>query len=219
MMRRRYEQRLRTSRGPGRAVVLGALTVLSGPIAGAGQPVKAQQLHPVEQGVGDLNPLQTSDRLVPLDLRQPTGWDRVYRLSGDANKNGGRGLFARIDGGIAAVFPWSTYASTVTGSRMPTVPPGTTYYIGGLPPALTDKDKKDSAPTIDRSFNYLNRSSRPAAPERPDLRADNTVDTSARALLRGGRGESPAHAAAQSLWTSESYRRSRLEELMQQATK
>jgi hypothetical protein len=39
--------------------------------------------------------------------------------------------FFRIDGGIAAVFPESTYHGSVPG-----IPPGTIFYVGGLPQGM-----------------------------------------------------------------------------------
>lgn len=179
----------------------------------------------VDQGVGDLNPLQTSNRLVPQDLRQPTGWDRVYRLSGDPMKNNGSGLFARIDGGITAVFPWSTYAVSRKGDLVPRVPPGTTYYIGGVPQSVLGGTSSITPPPPDaeKSFNFVDRSARPvAAADRPAQQADNSIATSARPVLRGeATPDQPAVNPSKppSIWTSESYRRARLEELISRADK
>lgn len=181
-----------------------------------GRPTLLQPI-PVEQGIGDLNPLQTSNRLVPLDLRQPAGWDRVYRLSGDPRMNNGSGLFARISGGITAVFPWSTYEPTRRGDQVPTVPPGTTYYIGGVPRSVIDATPTPAS--TEKSFNYVDLSARPASPERPTHQADNSVQTSARHVLRGEApaDRTPSNAAPPSIWTSESYRRARLEQLLTRA--
>lgn len=177
----------------------------------------------VEQGVGDLNPLQTSNRLVPQDLRQPTGFDRVYRLSGDPAKNNGSGLFARMDGGITAVFPWSTYGVSRKGDVIPTVPPGTKYYIGAVPQSALGSTMPVTTPDAEKSFNFVDRSARPSASaERPAQQADNSIPTSARHVLRGeGSPDQPAvkPSTPPSIWTSETYRRARLEELITQAGK
>lgn len=186
------------------------------------QPGRITPLRPVEQGVGDLNPLQVSNRLEPTDLHQPTGWDRVYRLSGDPARDGGRGLFARFDGGIAAVFPWSAYHVTPRGVKAE-VPAGTTYYIGELPASLTGGTSLRPGPGSvpgepDRSYNFLDLSARAGAPERPRLDAGLSMKTSARDAVRRGEWVEPA-AAGPSIWTSESYRRDRLEALLGAASR
>lgn len=174
------------------------------------------QPRPVEQGVGDLNPLQISNRLEPLDLRRPTGWERVYRLNGVPGRDGGRGLFARFDGGIAAVFPWSSYESTRRGA-VATVPAGTKYYIGVLPESLTEAKPAEEP---EASFNYLDRSARAGQPERPVQFIETAQQNSARPALRtGGTVEPSAPPAGPSIWTSEAYRRARLEELLARAAK
>lgn len=171
----------------------------------------ASQPRPVEQGVADLNPLQVSPRLEPVDLRHPTGWERVYRLSGDA-RGGGDGLFARIDGGIAAVFPWSAYQSSRKGLRAE-VPAGTTYYIGGVPEALLAKRTSEPDASRQPAFNFVDLSARRPQPERPLSHAGTAAATSAREASRYGERSAEAPAGP-SIWSSESYRRSRIEALL-----
>lgn len=86
----------------------------------------AQPWPILQQGHEDVDPLGRSLFNQPLDLRTPTGFEQVYDL--------GDGRLARIDGGLFAVFPRSTYTATPTGLS-PSVPPGTIYYIGP-PPGL-----------------------------------------------------------------------------------
>lgn len=214
-----------TTRRPRRAAgaALAALLVLcSG--AAARQPASTGPgvtpgPRPVEQGVGDLNPLQISNRLEPLDLRRPTGWDRVYRLTGDARRDGGRGLFARMDGGIAAVFPWSTYEATPKGVKVP-VPAGTTYYIGSLPESISPGSAPMERAEPDRSFNFLDRSAHAGQPGRPLMHAETSMETSARGLVRLGEAAPAASApSGPTIWTSEVYRRERIEALLSAAAR
>ncbi|MBX3357062.1 MAG: hypothetical protein KF745_01410 [Phycisphaeraceae bacterium] len=97
-----------------------------------GNPAVSQSNNPqiqrVEQGVADVGPLSLSTRSLGVDLRRPFGFDSVYAVNGDRNG----GSFARISGGLFAVFPRSVYRPTKDGI-MTEVPPGTVFYIGGLP--------------------------------------------------------------------------------------
>ena len=63
-----------------------------------------QELSSVEANVGDLGPLSRSLRSLGADLRQPTNFDRVYRVPGQDDR------FMRINGGLYAVFERSLYA-------------------------------------------------------------------------------------------------------------
>jgi hypothetical protein len=106
---------------------------------GAGAPAR---LVPVEQGVGDVGPASRSLRVAPLDLRQPSDFDRVYRIPSGVGPGVGRGgllappgpgdRFARVNGAVTAVFPRSQYTVTSRG-LVPDVPAGTVFYIGRLP--------------------------------------------------------------------------------------
>ncbi len=84
-------------------------------------------LRPVEQGVADTGPLSASRRVVPLDLRVPSGFDRVYKFG-----QGSSSKFARISGGLTAVFPRSNYAQGSSGV-VAEIPPGTVFFVGRLP--------------------------------------------------------------------------------------
>lgn len=86
--------------------------------------------RPVDPGYEDTGILGESFRLPMADLRQPDGWDRVYRMEG---RDGA--IFARRNGGVTAVFPQSDYINTRDGS-IPTVPAGTIYVIGEPAPWL-----------------------------------------------------------------------------------
>lgn len=130
-----------------------------GAVASAQQDASGMQV--VEGGTVDENPMSAPLRLVPLDMRLPTGFERVYRVEGQTGD-----LFARQDGGLTAVFPRSVYNFGPAGVTTP-VPAGTTWLIGETPAwyanrngLLTTEAAQDGAAP---AFNPL----------RVDLRADS----------------------------------------------
>jgi len=109
----------------GVAGIVGVCTLLIG-----ARPAFAQPTVPYEEvdpGRADASALNDSLRLVPIDLRTPTGFDRVFRLPTVV----GGAVFARMDGGLTAVFPRSEYDP-----GGPVIPAGTTWYIGALPTSV-----------------------------------------------------------------------------------
>ncbi len=89
-----------------------------------------QELEAVEQTVADRGPLAMSLRNISIDLRQPTNFDRVYRVPGSTEH------YLRANGALYAVFPRSVYARTRRG-EVPRIPDGTVFYIGA-PSFLTN---------------------------------------------------------------------------------
>ena len=85
-------------------------------------------LSPVEAGGSDVNALRTSLSSQHVDLRVPVDFDRVYKVTGDTRLLGrpGEEFYARVNNGVMAVFPRSTYF----GSEGATVPPGTLWMLG-----------------------------------------------------------------------------------------
>lgn len=105
------------------------------------------QLQRVEAGHADVSELAAPGRLLPSDLREPTDFQAVYRLT----RRGPAGeyhSFARASGGITAVFPRSVYVPTA-GGLSADIPPGTVFYIGAIP------DADDPQP--DRARQAFNR--------------------------------------------------------------
>jgi hypothetical protein len=118
----------------------------------AAAPAAAQQKaddrpRPLDASVEDVGPLSVSLRDYLTDLRQPTGFEHVYRIGEQDD------LLMRISGGLHAVFPRSVYADTRFGP-LPRIPPGTFYFLGepsreelmllgygaaGLPPPREDR--------------------------------------------------------------------------------
>ncbi|MCG3123664.1 MAG: hypothetical protein GIKADHBN_02085 [Phycisphaerales bacterium] len=223
------------------AALLAAACVLAAPSA------RAQQAQPtlkrVEQGREDAGPLARSIRVAPTDLRLPIGFDQVYRLENTARNSQGD-LYARRSGGITAVFPRSQYSVSASGSLLAEIPPGTTFYIGGLPESLTRPEK---ARVRQLPETYIDRSARPAradvaAPVTSARQSDATARSAAprgtppapasdspsqrsqRPIVTPGAVEIPGAAAPRrtapdrpSVFSDESYRSKRVESLLNRA--
>lgn len=166
-------------------------------VLAAAQPDRTPDREPVDQGVGDVG--LGRGRVMPLDLRKPTGFDRVFRLPESPWRTE---RFARQSGALIAVFPRSTYTRW-RGADIATIPPGTVFYIGRenelfgvAPDEVADGASTTAAVPVDRAANG-------PGPVRPDR--------SARAPAPGLR---PVPAAAQSMWGDEGYRVRRLAELI-----
>lgn len=100
-----------------------------------GSPGFSSTLQTVDPRHDDVGPLALSLRDLQPDLRQPTGFEKVYRI-GQRSPNGDD-RFARVSGALAAVFSRSEYTRVQRrngGSAIRVdVPAGTIYYIGGIP--------------------------------------------------------------------------------------
>ncbi len=90
-------------------------------------------LRPIEAGSLDSSPLAGSMQLLPIDLRLPTGFDQVYRV-----ETGHGPAFARMNGGLRAVFPRSEYGLGQSGVEAQ-IPAGTTWVIGDTPAWYADR--------------------------------------------------------------------------------
>jgi len=116
----------------GAAACIASALAEPAPISPSNLLTPAQPLTPVDQRFQDLNPLATSLRSLPTDLRQPSNFDRVYRVRTPGGAQDEQ--FARVSGALTALFPRSEYTQTKRGTRAD-VPAGTIFYIGGLPHA------------------------------------------------------------------------------------
>lgn len=110
-----------------------------------------QELKSVEANVGDLGPLSRSLRSLGADLRQPTNFDRVYRVPGQDDR------FMRINGGLYAVFERSLYAPTRDG-LVPLIPGGTVFYIGR--PSFLRDVKPESVEEVNGMLDKRSHSNR-----------------------------------------------------------
>lgn len=88
-----------------------------------------QQMHlmPIEAQVADRNVLSPAMRVMPYEMRNPSGFTTLYAVDDRPD------VLVRGNGAVYAVFPQGDYAiSTVKKKRVvqTLVPPGTMYYIG-----------------------------------------------------------------------------------------
>ena len=81
------------------------------------------ELEVVDQGVEDRGGFEKSLRVLPLDMRVPTGFQQVYRVPGRED------LLMRGNGALYAVFPRSVYQRTPVGA-VPIVPADVHFSIG-----------------------------------------------------------------------------------------
>ena len=93
------------------------------PAGGAAAGPLNPKLETVDAGVADRNGLDTSTRMLPIDLRLPTGFSSVYRVPGRDD------MLMRGNGALYAVFAQSTYRRSSRGA-IPIVPAGVVYSIG-----------------------------------------------------------------------------------------
>jgi len=93
------------------------------PAGGAAAGPLNPKLETVDAGVADRNGLDTSMRMLPIDLRLPTGFSNVYRVPGRDD------LLMRGNGALYAVFAQSTYRRSARGA-IPITPAGVVYSIG-----------------------------------------------------------------------------------------
>lgn len=180
-----------------RTILIAATLVASTATA---QTTEKAVLEKVEAGVADVGPLDAGMRAMQVDLRQPFGFDSVYRIHGRDD------VFVRGQGGLYAVFPQSVYANTRNGS-IPLIPHGTTFYIGE--PAL-DALAPEGPPAPERMAT--------AGPQRIDPNAQpvsRRKETPVR--LAPPPPPAPRRATPARIVDDASYRRARLTALMQRA--
>ncbi|MGE3109661.1 MAG: hypothetical protein AB7G11_08255 [Phycisphaerales bacterium] len=129
------------------AVPAGALAQRAAPAGNPpspGPPASPQPLKRVQQGVADVGPLGVSPRVLQQDLRVPTGFRDVFEIDPSNGADPSSRRFVRRNGAIFALFPRSIYRYTDRGIAVP-VPPGTIFYIGGLPSHLSGEPVASAA--------------------------------------------------------------------------
>lgn len=178
-------------------------------------------LTPVDQGVTDLGELNTSNRLIPIDLRQPLDFGRLYEAPDDS------GRLMRISGGLSAVFPRSEYAASA-GFIFPVVPAGTEFFIGPMPvTAPTAEPAPEIAPfasdllvdsrlDLGASSMSTNLLSSEDPPHFRQIHASNNHGMTLEEVLTGLAG-APLPQEPPTVWTSERYRQSRIADLLERA--
>jgi hypothetical protein len=100
-------------------------TMLALALPSAAQTVvsDAVELERVDQSIEDADALSTSLRELRTDLRQPVGFEDVFRISGNED------VLIRVGGGMFAVFPRSVYVNARFGP-IALIPGGTVFYMG-----------------------------------------------------------------------------------------
>ncbi len=192
----------------------------------------------VEAGRADVGPSATSMRVMPRSAQTPANFEYVYRI--ERGKYAGK--FARRDGAVTAVFPRSVY-SDIDGVIVPSVPPGTTYVIGGIggsePGGGTGRGTGDrglrastsvpraaaqpaGAGAVDsRAPSAANGARRPRSTDRDADEAgkgSGTTRDSARTDAPGSKGTTKSAASetgVASIWTDDGLRKSRVLALLE----
>lgn len=112
-------------------------------------PISA--LRRVEPQVADIGPLSSSGRLPQgTSLRQPNDFVGLYQVPPEVDSPYA-GWFARVRGGMIAVFPKGDYIADKDGVY-PLVPPNTVYLLGGIPlrsSATADSNSGQPSQAID----------------------------------------------------------------------
>ena len=190
------------------ATALVAALALSG--AGPFDPPDARNTpQPLDPGYGDMGPLSAQSRVVPMDLREPSGFERVYSLGRGPD---GKTVYARVSGGLVATYTQSDYMATPYGA-VSAVPPGTVFRIGKLSDFM-NKPADSSAHSDKAVGGSPNRSAAQSAIQRATLTPNH---------LRSSAANAAATAADEipigELWNSEPFRQSRVCSLIDNAFK
>jgi hypothetical protein len=164
--------------------------------------------QPIEQGIGDVNPLSQSQRVLPVDLFVPTRFEKVYKLQDVIRRGDGLNPnptnqpgFVRFSGGVAAVFPFSTYEPTARGN-IATIPAGTVFHLDLRP--VRPGDVRLDASATPPSYNAVPPQSS-IAPQRRSLAAPTTesaANATATAAPKPAAGATRRDAAPRSLTPS-----------------
>jgi hypothetical protein len=186
-------------RNPSKSLALRRGAIVAAPLALLGPaPQQDTRLTPVDQGVADRGALSASHRQLPPDFRVPIGFDRLYRIEGRTPLFRGQStpLYARVQGGLIAVFPQSEYRDFGKGLTQVQIPAGTVYLLRDPTPWLGEPSSAPAAP----SHSLIQRLN-----NRIDLQSATTPDVP------------DAAPRLRSLWDDEGYRHQRLESLLSRA--
>ena len=100
--------------------ILAALAIAA---SAAAQQTKPGDLVPIEQGTADTSAMQTTLRVMPVELSESTNFARLYGVAGRPD------LLVRSHGGTYAVFDQGQYVNW-KGRSLPVWPSGTQFFIG-----------------------------------------------------------------------------------------
>jgi hypothetical protein len=197
------------------------LAISTGLLAAAGMlgapphpwELKQNILRPVDAGAADLHELAASNFQPGIDLTVPTRFERVYRLSdvkrmGNSWTGTGETLqdssgFVRFSGGVAAVFPYSSYRMGRRGTYAE-VPAGTVYRLDLRPPTPGEISLDRPSPS---SYNYVATQNPRMARNLAAVHEPATSPAPSRPVTSQPINSQPREAAApESMWENEAYR-------------
>jgi len=195
-----------------------------GPAGDAARTDDPFGLTPVDQGTADLGDLNYSNRLIPIDLRQPRDFTGLYEAPD------GSGRYMRVSGGISALFPRSEYFEG-PGYLFPLIPAGTEFFIGPIPitePAYTGPGESEEDSRLDlmasgrmsgQTFGQMSNRLQPGDPPLfRQIHATSHPGVTLLELLARREREADARVSApKSVWSDEGYRRVRLASLLERA--
>jgi hypothetical protein len=127
---------------------------------GQGSPV----LTPVEAGE-DINPLKVGLRRQRVDLRGPSGFDRLYRVTPGAVIGGvtiKEGGYARISGSTVVVYPRGAYSQVAPGVVRADAPAGTMYLQVSDVSSLIGSPQERAAQSMNGSQSQVSANQRAA---------------------------------------------------------
>ena len=199
-----------------------------------GQPenvnVGGQTWRPVEPTVGDLGPLNTSQRVMPVDTRATSSFDKLYKLDARPRFFGDRAgeYYMRRSGAVSAVFPRSSYRVLEQGI-LAEVPAGTIYSLGGDIGKLIDSPAPMPRRNIFSAQPVAPRQEPATNPNRPDYRVPQGPSAPAAPPAAPSRGDrprrnpedlvyqEPSEPLPRSIWFDEGYRHERVSALLDEA--
>lgn len=167
------------------------------------------ELKPVEEGFEDVSPLASPNRLEPIDLRRPSGFEQVYEITTPT----GEKAFVRIDNGLVAIFDRSDY---LAGTNKAFIPPNTRFRIGTQGLTARSDQTIESTPASGR----IDRRASNRVPNRPAGRRTTQQQTEQAQEAETQEASDPSVAAVEgppSIVTNEIYRRLRLTQLLLEA--
>jgi len=167
--------------------------------------------RPLVEGFEDVGPLRTSLRILPNDPRQDIDFDNIYVVPGRED------LLMRRSGGLTVVFPRSRYIGTREGPVAVT-PPGAVFFIGEptpqslaahFPVALDRFSRATASSRAPTTAMLAYDGARPRSTSVPN-QPQGVGPSGDAAPARDTQGEPPPPT----VWTSDLYRRERLEQLL-----
>lgn len=180
-------------------LILTALATSAALAQGVPEDPGALRLERIEQGFEDVSPLATSLEQYSFELRQPSGFDSVYRVPGSD------GLLMRRDGAVHALFERSQYVPTRFGAQA-VAPPGTVYSIGPPSDELVASMSRGPRSLLSGASGATAYTPAPTS----SLRVSNRIATTAPDSATTGIGTRSLMNAAPSVWTHEVERRRRV---------